>query len=128
MFAIVDIAGFQEMVKEGDTLLVPTLDVEPGKTITFDSVLLVSDGGSSVTIGTPTVDGASVTAKVIEHGRYDKIRVFKMKKRKRYRRTHGHKQGYTEIEITKISASDAKVSKVKSDAVKEKVSAKKETK
>jgi large subunit ribosomal protein L21 len=124
MFAIVDIAGFQEMVKEGDTLIVPTLDAEPGSAITLHSVLLVSDGGTSVTTGSPTVAGASVVVKVLEHGKHDKIRVFKMKKRKRYRRTLGHKQGYTEIEVTKINATDAKTSKAKSDAVKRKVSTK----
>ncbi|MBU2213792.1 50S ribosomal protein L21 [Patescibacteria group bacterium] len=102
MFAIVDIAGFQEKVSEGDSLRVPTLCEEPGKKVIFDKVLLLVKSSSDVTIGTPTVSGASVEAKVVEHGKGDKIRVFKMKKRKRYRRVHGHRQGFTDIEIVKI--------------------------
>jgi len=76
MFAIVDIAGFQEKVTEGDALSVPLLDVEEGKTVTFDTVLLVARSDDDVTVGMPTVAGASVEAKVIAHGRGKKIRVF----------------------------------------------------
>ncbi|NLG07286.1 50S ribosomal protein L21 [Candidatus Peribacteria bacterium] len=103
MFAIVDIAGFQEKVTEGDALSVPLLDVEEGKTVTFDTVLLVARSDDDVTVGMPTVAGASVEAKVIAHGRGEKIRVFKMRRRKRYRRVHGHRQDFTDIEITKIT-------------------------
>lgn len=103
MFAIVDIAGFQEKVMEGDALSVPLLDVEEGKTVTFDTVLLVARSDDDVTVGMPTVAGASVEAKVIAHGRGEKIRVFKMRRRKRYRRVHGHRQDFTDIEITKIT-------------------------
>ncbi|MBU1123089.1 50S ribosomal protein L21 [Patescibacteria group bacterium] len=102
MFAIVDIAGFQEKVSEGEKLRVPTLDAELGKKIIFDKVMLVSKSDDDVKVGTPLVAGASVEAKVTEHGKGDKIRVFKMKKRKRYRRTYGHRQGYSDIEVTKI--------------------------
>ncbi|MBU0766219.1 50S ribosomal protein L21 [Patescibacteria group bacterium] len=119
MFAIVDIAGFQEKVSEGDSLRVPTLGGEPGKKVTFDKVLLLVKSESDIKIGTPTVAGASVEAKVIEHGKGDKIRVFKMKKRKRYRRVHGHRQGYTDIEIVKIVAGVAKAAAVKSASKKE---------
>ena len=102
MFAIVDIAGFQEKVQEGDALRVPTLDAEEGKTVTFKDVLLVVKNDDDVILGTPTVSGATVEAKVMGHGRGDKIRVFKMKRRKRYRRLQGHRQDYTDIEVTKI--------------------------
>ena len=102
MFAIVDIAGFQEKLEEGLKLFVPTLKSEEGKTVTFDTVYLIAKSDSDVTVGTPTVKGASVEVKVLNHGKGDKIRVFKMKRRKRYRRTYGHRQGYTEIEVVNI--------------------------
>lgn len=101
MFAIVSIAGFQEKVSKGDTLKVPLLDAEAGKTVTFDQVLLLADG-DTVTFGAPTVSGATVEAEVVSHGRADKIRVFKFKRRKRYQRTKGHRQDFTEIKITKV--------------------------
>jgi large subunit ribosomal protein L21 len=107
MFAIVDIAGFQEKVSEGMKLMVPTLKADEGKTVSFDKVLLVAKSDSDVKIGTPLVSGASVDAKVLTHGRGEKIRVFKMKRRKRYRRTQGHRQNFTQIEITKIKSSGA---------------------
>lgn len=107
MFAIVDIAGFQEKVTEGEKLRVPLLKEEEGKTITFDNVLLIAKSDDDITIGAPQVAGASVEAKVVRFGRGDKIRVFKMKRRKRYRRVQGHRQDFTDIEITKIKASGA---------------------
>ena len=103
MFAVVTIAGFQEMVQVGDKVRVAKLDTDAGKTVSFDQVLLVSDG-KDATVGSPTIDGATVDAKVLSHGRDKKIRVFKMLRRKRYRRTHGHRQDFTEVEITKINA------------------------
>jgi len=103
MFAIVEIAGFQEKVSEGEKLRVPKLTEEEGKKVTFRNVLLVSKSKDDVEIGAPFVSGATVEAKVLEHGRAKKIRVFKMKRRKRYRRVKGHRQGYSDIEITKIS-------------------------
>lgn len=104
MFAVVDIAGFQEKVSEGDKLRVPSLKAEEGKSVTFDSVLLLAKSESDVRVGTPYVSGAAVEAKVLSHGVGDKIRVYKMHRRKRYRRTHGHRQGFTEIEVTKIKS------------------------
>ena len=101
MFAVVDIAGFQEIVKEGDMLKVPTLQGEKGKKMVFANVLLLADG-DALTFGLPHVAGASVEAEVLGDGRHDKIRVVKVRRRKRYRRVHGHKQGYTEIKVTKI--------------------------
>lgn len=102
MFAIVKIAGFQEKVSEGMKLSVPLLHAEPGTTVTFKDVLLLSRAEGEATIGSPTVQGASVEAKVLENGKGDKIRVYKMRRRKRYRRTHGHRQHFTEIEVTGI--------------------------
>ncbi|MFH1444737.1 MAG: 50S ribosomal protein L21 [Candidatus Peregrinibacteria bacterium] len=104
MFAIVKIAGFQEKVEEGMKLKVPSLSAEPGSTVTFSDVFLMAKGESDVAVGTPTVAGASVEAKVLAHGKDEKIRVYKMHRRKRYRRTYGHRQGFTEIEVTKIKA------------------------
>lgn len=107
MFAIVDILGFQERVKVGDILKVPTLPVEKGKKVTFDRVLLLGKDSDAVTVGAPYVAGAAVEAEVVGHGRHDKIRVYKMRRRKRYRRTHGHRQAYTEIAVREIRASAA---------------------
>ena len=102
MFAIVKIAGFQEKVSEGMKLKVPTLAAEPGRSITLKDVLLLAKSEDDVAVGTPGVSGASVEAKVLAHGQAAKVRVYKMHRRKRYRRLHGHRQGFTEIEVTKI--------------------------
>lgn len=102
MFAIVDIAGFQEKVEEGMKLKVPLQRAEIGASLTFGNVLLLADG-ASVTLGKPYVAGASVEAKVLETGREAKIRVQKAHRRKRYRRVQGHRQPFTEIEVTKIT-------------------------
>ncbi len=104
MFAVVKIAGFQEKVAEGMKLKVPSLDAELGSTVTFKDVLLTAKSDDAITVGTPVVSGASVEAKVLAHGQAAKVRVYKMHRRKRYRRLHGHRQGFTEIEVTKISA------------------------
>lgn len=117
MFAIVDIAGFQEMVSEGDTLRVPKLDIEEGKNVTFDRVFMISDGKADITTGGPTIAGATVELKVLSHGRDKKVRVFKMLRRKRYRRTHGHRQHFTEVEVLKISGSTKKAPAAKKEAV-----------
>jgi large subunit ribosomal protein L21 len=82
---------------------IPTLDVEPGGSVTFDHVLLAGDGEDKVMVGTPTVDGASVTAEVLRHGRGDKVIVFKRKRRKGYRRKQGHRQNFTEIRIDAVA-------------------------
>jgi large subunit ribosomal protein L21 len=103
MFAVVDIAGSQEKVTKGTTLRVPCLPGQEGATVTFDRVLLFSHDGAAVTVGSPYVKGAVVEAKILGNGRGKKITVFTMKHRKRCRKTQGHRQGYTEIEITKVS-------------------------
>lgn len=122
MFAIVDIAGFQEKVSEGEKLTVPTLKSEPGKTMTFEKVLLVANSDSDVKIGTPYVAGAAIEVKILEHGRAEKIRGSKMNRRKRYRRVYGHRQGYTEIEVLKIKAAGGakKAAEIKAEAIEKK--------
>lgn len=102
MFAVVDIAGFQELVREGDRLQVPSLDAEEGKTVVFDRVLLISNG-DDVVVGTPVVPNASVEVTVLGDGRGDKIRIVKFRRRKRYLRMKTHRQGYTEVEVKKIT-------------------------
>ena len=101
MHAIVRVAGVQARVEPGDTIRLPKLDVDAGTSTTFEDVLLLSDG-ENVTVGTPTVEGAQVTAEVLKHDRGEKLIVFKKKRRKRYRRTNGHRQDYTEVKITDI--------------------------
>ena len=103
MFAIVDIAGFQEKVEEGMKLQIPLQADDSGKKIIFDKVLLIADG-DNVKVGAPTVAGASVEVNVLSHGKGDKIRIQKFKRRKRYRRVKGHRQDYTEVEVVKITA------------------------
>ncbi len=103
MFAVVDLGGSQVKVEEGDRIRVNTIPGEPGEKVTLENVLMVGAEGD-MKIGTPRVDGASVEASILDHGKAKKIRVFKMKRRKGYRRTNGHRQPYTEIQINKISA------------------------
>jgi large subunit ribosomal protein L21 len=102
-FAVVDIAGFQEKVSKGSKLRVPTLEgKKDGDSVTFDNVLMYAKSEKDVSVGKPYVEGASVSAKITGSGRGEKIRVFKMKHRKRTRRTQGHRQNYMEIEVTGI--------------------------
>jgi len=100
MFAVFEAKGFQYLGSPGDKLRIPYVDTEVGKKVSFDRVLLVKNG--DVKIGKPYIEGASIEAKVLEHGRYKKILVFKFKRRTRYKRTKGHRQTYTEIEIKDI--------------------------
>jgi len=102
-FAIVGIGGKQYRVAEGDKISVEKIADEAGQTVTLQHVFLASDG-KDVKVGTPLVEGASVEAKVLEVAKGDKIRVFKMKPRKRYRVERGHRQWAAELEITKIAA------------------------
>jgi len=102
MYAVIKTGGKQYRVEEGDILRVELLDVEPKKTFTFDQVLFVDNGGD-VAIGRPTVDGASVEAEVIRHARAKKVVIFKSHRMKTYRRTRGHRQGFTEVRIKGIS-------------------------
>ena len=100
MYAIVEIAGRQYRVEENKHLVVNRLQAEAGSTIEFDRVLMV--GGDKIKVGAPTVDGATVTATVKEHGKGDKVLVFKKKRRKGYQVKNGHRQYLTKLEILKI--------------------------
>jgi large subunit ribosomal protein L21 len=84
-------------------LRVPSLDVEPGGSVVFDDVLLAGDGEANVQVGTPKLDGATVKAEVLRHGRTDKVIVFKRKRRKGYRKKQGHRQGFTEIRVDEVA-------------------------
>ena len=101
MLAVVDILGQQFKVTENAKYYVPKLKAEPESEVTFDKVLLVDDG-KTTKIGNPVVNGVKVTAKVLEHLKDDKIIVFKKKRRISYRKTHGHRQHLTRIEVLKI--------------------------
>ncbi|ERP38715.1 50S ribosomal protein L21 [Chitinivibrio alkaliphilus] len=103
MFSIVEQAGFQYKVTEGDVLEVPLIDAKEGDEIVLDRVLLLSDGADTK-VGSPTVDGAEVKAEVVEHGKGAKVLVIKRKRRKDYKRKNGHRQAYTKIKITSINS------------------------
>ena len=107
MFAIVEIAGQQFKVAKDQKVFVHRLATEEGKKVSFDNVLMLSDG-NKVTVGAPAIDGAQVGAKVIKHLKGDKVIVFKKKRRKGYRVKNGHRQALTEIVIESIVASGAK--------------------
>lgn len=102
MQAIFVTGGKQYKVSEGDVIFVEKLGVEADATITFDNVLMLIDG-ENTKIGTPAVDGATVTAKAVKNGKSKKVLVFKMKPKKNYRRRQGHRQPYTKIQIEKIN-------------------------
>ena len=103
MFAIVEIAGFQEKVKEGDTLDVPLHAAKKGEKLKLDNVLMIANG-KDITFGAPFINGASVEVKVVDHGRTDKVRVYRRRRRKRFQKTRGHRQDYTTVEVLKIAA------------------------
>jgi large subunit ribosomal protein L21 len=103
VYAVVRLAGKQFMMRPEEKVKVPLLDVEPGSLISCDDVLIYAEG-DDVRIGRPLLDGIKVTAEVLEHGREKKITVFKMKRRKGYRRKKGHRQDYTILRVKEISA------------------------
>ena len=103
MMSIIEQGGFQFKVAMGDKIRVPLLSSDAGAEISVDRVLLISEG-DSVKVGLPVVAGASVKAKILSHGKAKKILVLKKHRRKDYHRKNGHRQGFTEIEITSISA------------------------
>ena len=107
MYAVIKSGGKQHRVEEGEFLRVEKLDVPTGQKIDFDEVLMVADG-DKVKIGTPHIGGAKVIAEVLSHGRADKIKIIKFNRRKHSRKQMGHRQWYTEIKITSISASISK--------------------
>ena len=110
MYAVIKTGGKQYRVAAGDKLKVEKLAGDVGSDITLDKVLLVADG-DNVTIGAPLVAGATVQAKVVAHGKGDKVMIFKMRRRKHYRKTQGHRQSFTEIEIGNIAIGDSKPAK-----------------
>ena len=101
-YAIVRTGGKQYRVEPGDTIRVESLPGHAGETVELSDVLMVSREGE-VTLGTPTVEGARVTAEVVDNGRGKKVIVFKYKPKTRYRRKNGHRQSYTELRVTDIS-------------------------
>ncbi|RUL57137.1 MULTISPECIES: 50S ribosomal protein L21 [Lysinibacillus] len=102
MYAIIETGGKQIKVEAGQEIYVEKLGVEADEVVTFDKVLFV--GGETVKVGAPTVDGATVTAKVVKEGRAKKITVFKYKAKKNYRRKQGHRQPYTKLVVESINA------------------------
>jgi large subunit ribosomal protein L21 len=102
MYAVVRTGGMQFKVAPDETVRVPRLEAPEGGQVTIDEVLLLQDGDQTM-VGSPTVSGARVTAEVVAHGKGKKVTVFKMKRRKDYRRNRGHRQGYTELLIKEIS-------------------------
>ena len=101
MYSIVETGGFQYKVEVGKTLKVPSVDAAVGSTLELKSVLLFSNG-KEVKVGTPVLNDASVKVEVLAHGKYDTVIVFKKKRRTRYERRNGHRQGYTEVLVTEL--------------------------
>lgn len=105
MQATFELSGFQFVAEEGEVLKVPRQKTEVGASFDIDEILLVKDK-ENTTIGTPTVEGAKIEAELVGNGRFDKVTVFKFKRRTKYRRTTGHVQDYSEIKIKKIVISN----------------------
>ncbi|RLD72800.1 MAG: 50S ribosomal protein L21 [Bacteroidetes bacterium] len=126
MYAIVDIAGQQFKVEKDQKLYVHRLEVEEGKKVSFQKVLLI-DTGNKVSVGNPVVKGASVDAKVISHMKGDKVLVFKKKRRKGYQKLNGHRQYMTQIQIEAISETGGATKKEAPAAKKEEAPAAKTT-
>ncbi|AMO38865.1 MULTISPECIES: 50S ribosomal protein L21 [Thauera] len=103
MYAVIKTGGKQYRVAAGEKIKVEQIPADVGSEITIDQVFMVGEG-ESVKIGTPVVAGASVKATVVSHGRHDKIKIFKMRRRKHYQKHQGHRQNYTELRIEAISA------------------------
>ena len=101
MYAIVEIAGQQFKVQKDQKVFVHRLDAEAGQTLTFDRVLLVDNDGK-ITLGAPAIEGASITAEVLQHVKGDKVIIFKKKRRKGYRKKNGHSQSFTAIKVADI--------------------------
>ena len=101
MYAVIKTGGKQYRVASGEKIKVEQIAADVGQEIVIDQVLAVGDG-SAIKVGTPLVSGASVTATVLSHGKHDKVRIFKMRRRKHYQKTQGHRQNYTEIRVDSI--------------------------
>jgi large subunit ribosomal protein L21 len=103
MHAVIISGGKQYRVQEGDVLKLEKLPVEAGALVNFDQVLMVGEG-TNVQVGAPYLTGCKVTASVVEHGRHDKIRILKFRRRKHHMKRMGHRQSYTQVKITEIKA------------------------
>ncbi len=103
MYAVIKTGGKQYRVTEGQTIRVEKLDVEPGQSVELSEVLMIADG-DNITLGAPFVEGGKVSAEVCGHGRGEKIRIIKFRRRKHHRKQMGHRQSYTELKITAIQA------------------------
>ena len=103
MYAVVKTGGKQYRVQSGESVRVEALSAEVGAAVSFDEVLMVGEG-ESVRVGTPFVAGAKVNATVVSHGRGEKVRIFKLRRRKHYQKSQGHRQAYTEVRIDDIVA------------------------
>lgn len=101
MYAVIAAGGKQHRVEEGEILRLEKIEMATGETVDFDQVLLVANG-DAVTIGAPLVAGAIVTAEVLNHGRADKVKIIKFRRRKHSMKRQGHRQWYTEVKITSI--------------------------
>src|SRR5437763_2506041 len=101
MYAVIKSGGKQYRVQSGAQLRVEALDAEVGAAVAFEEVLLVGSG-DAVSVGAPLVSGAKVTATVVSHGRGDKVRIFKLRRRKHFQKSQGHRQSYTEVRINDI--------------------------
>ena len=117
MYAIIESCGKQYKVAEGDVVFFEKLEAEEGKKVSFNNVVLVSDG-KKIEVGAPYVKGVKVEGKVVAHGKDKKILVYKYKAKKNYRRTQGHRQPYTKVEITSIKLA-AEKKETKTEAKKE---------
>ena len=101
MYAVIKTGGKQYRVKSGENLRVETLDAEVGRAVVFDQVLAVGEG-DSLKVGSPLVAGAQVKATVVSLGRADKVKIFKMRRRKHYQKSQGHRQNYAEVRVDEI--------------------------
>jgi large subunit ribosomal protein L21 len=101
MYAVVKTGGKQYRVQSGESVRVESLPAEVGAAVSFDEVLMVGEG-ESVRVGTPLIAGAKVNATVVAHGRGEKVHIFKMRRRKHFQKSQGHRQGYTEVRIDDI--------------------------
>jgi large subunit ribosomal protein L21 len=102
MYAVIKTGGKQYKVAPGEKIKVEQIAAQPGQEVVFDQVLAVGSG-SDLKVGTPWVSGASVTATVVSHGKHDKVRIFKLRRRKHYQRHGGHRQTYTELKIGSLN-------------------------
>lgn len=102
MYAVIETGGKQYRVSTGDIIRIERLSADAGSSVTFDRVLMV--GGDAPKVGSPVVEGSVVTAEVEAHGKADKVTIIKFKRRQKYRRKNGHRQQYTQVRITDITA------------------------